>query len=223
MLIHQFIQGTAPYTVLLLHGTGGDETDLLPIGKSLAPGANLLSPRGNVSENGAPRFFRRLAHGIFDVEDVKVRAMELAAFIAEKAAQYQFDASSVYALGYSNGANMAHAMMLLHPGVLAGAVLLRPMPVIELPHGVHLNGVPVLIVAGDEDTLTTPELTHQLATLLSEAGAKVDVKWIASGHNLTPFDFQVVQVYFKTLKAHGSEPQATVISHPTPLVEEPGS
>jgi predicted esterase len=201
MFIHQFIAGTAPYTVLLLHGTGGDERDLIPIGKSLAPGANLLSPRGKVLENGAPRFFRRLAHGVFDVEDIKVRAAELAAFIEDAAKEHHFDASRVYALGYSNGANIAHALMLLHPGVLAGGALLRPMPVIEPPAAVDLKGIPVLIAAGDEDGMTTREFTHRLASDLSQAGAKVDVKWLSAGHELTPYDFQVVQAYFKSLPA----------------------
>jgi predicted esterase len=199
MFIHQFIAGSAPYTVLLLHGTGGDETDLIPIGKSLAPGANLLTPRGKVSENGANRFFRRLAHGVFDPEDVKRSAEELAAFVAESAAQYGFDAARVYALGYSNGANVAQALMLLDPTVLAGAVLLRPMPVIEPAVTPDLAGRPVLIVAGEDDELTTAQLTHQLAATLTRANAKVDVKWIDAGHGLTPYDFQVIQAFFKTL------------------------
>jgi predicted esterase len=201
MFIHQFIKGSAPYTVLLLHGTGGDENDLIPIGKSLAPGANLLSPRGRVSENGAPRFFRRLAHGVFDKEDIELRAAELAGFIEDSAKQYGFDVSRVYALGYSNGANIAHAVMLLHPGVLAGGVLLRPMPVIEPVSVPDLKGIPVLIAAGDEDGMTTPELTHRLAAQLTEAGAKVDVKWMAAGHELTPYDFQIVQAFFKSLSS----------------------
>jgi phospholipase/carboxylesterase len=201
MFIHKYIAGTAPYTVLLLHGTGGDENDLIPIGKSLAPGANILSPRGNVSENGAPRFFRRLAHRVFDIEDIHRRAAELAKFIADTATEQGFDAARVYALGYSNGANIAHAMMLLHPGVLAGAVLLRPMPVIEPPANVDLHGIPILIAAGDEDGMTTPEFTHRLAADLTNAGAKVDVKWMAAGHELTPYDFQIVQAYFKFLSS----------------------
>jgi predicted esterase len=199
MLVHQFIAGKAPYTVLLLHGTGGDEKDLIPIGKSLAHGASLLSPRGQVSENGSLRFFRRLSHGVFDVPDIHVRAAELSAFVAEAASHYGFDATRVYALGYSNGANIAHAVMMLHPGVLAGGALLRPMPVIEPPAGIDLKGIPVLIAAGDEDTMTTSELTHRLASDLSHAGANVDVKWLASGHDLTPYDFQVVQAYFKAI------------------------
>lgn len=199
MFIHKFIAGTAPYTVLLLHGTGGDENDLIPIGKSLAPGANLLSLRGNVSENGAPRFFRRLAHGVFDIADIHLRAAQLAAFIPDAAEEHSFDASRVYALGYSNGANIAHALMLLHPGVLAGGVLLRPMPVIEPPANADLKGIPILIAAGDEDGMTTTEFTNRLASDLSAAGAKVDVKWMAAGHDLTPYDFQIAQAFFKSL------------------------
>jgi phospholipase/carboxylesterase len=201
MFVHQFVAGKAPYTVLLLHGTGGDESDLLPIGKSLAVGANLLSPRGKVLENGAPRFFRRLAHGVFDKEDIKVRAAELAGFVAEAAKEHHFDATRVYALGYSNGANIAHALMLLHPGLLAGGVLLRPMPVIEPDVMPDLKGIPVVIAAGEEDGMTTPELTGQLAKTLSGAGAKVDVKWLSAGHELTPYDFQVIQTYFKSLSS----------------------
>jgi phospholipase/carboxylesterase len=201
MLVHKFIAGTAPYTVLLLHGTGGDENDLIPIGKSLAPGANLLSPRGNVLEHGAPRFFRRLAPGVFDPEEIKQRAAELAAFIAGSAREHQFDASRVYALGYSNGANIAQALMLLHPTVLAGGVLLRPMPVIEPSETPDLTGKPVLIIAGEDDNMTTAQLTHQLASTLSQAGAKVEVKWLDAGHELTPYDFQVIQAYFKTLSS----------------------
>lgn len=204
MFVHRFIAGGAPhgpppYTVLLLHGTGGDENDLIPIGKSLAPGANLLSPRGKVLENGAPRFFRRLAHGVFDPDEIKQRAAELAAFIAESSQEHHFDPARVYALGYSNGANIAQALLLLHPAVLAGGVLLRPMPVIESSEKPDLTGKSVLIIAGEDDNMTTPALTHQLASGLSQAGAKVDVKWLATGHELTPYDFQIIQTFFKTL------------------------
>jgi phospholipase/carboxylesterase len=206
MFVHQFIAGSAPYTVLLLHSTGGDENDLIPIGKSLAPGASLLSPRGKVLENGAPRFFRRLAPGVFDPQEIKERASELAAFVAESAAEHRFDASRVYALGYSNGANIAQALMLLHPAILAGGVLLRPMPVIEPSTTPDLHGKPVLIVAGEEDQLTTTQLTNRLASTLSKSGAKVDVKWLAAGHELTPYDFQAVQAFFKALQSNGDKP-----------------
>jgi phospholipase/carboxylesterase len=203
MFVHRFVPGAAPYAVLLLHGTGGDENDLIPIGKSLAPGAALLSPRGNVLENGAPRFFRRLGPGVFDEEDIKRQAAALAQFIKDSAQQYHFDGARVFALGYSNGANIAAALMLLHPDVLAGGVLLRPMPPLQPPSGPdlppNLTDRPILIVAGEDDNMTSPELTNQLASTLSRAGAKVDVKWLTAGHELTPYDFQVVQAFFKSL------------------------
>ncbi len=199
MFIHKFIPGSTAYTVLLLHGTGGDENDLIGIGQSLAPGASLLSPRGKVMENGAPRFFRRLSPGVFDIEDIKVRSAELGKFVAESAHQYKFDPARVYALGYSNGANIAGALMLLHPPVLAGGVLLRPMPTVEPDPLPDLSGKPVLIVAGEEDQMTTQELTGQTAATLSKAGAVVEVKWVVAGHELTPYDFQTVQGFFKAL------------------------
>jgi phospholipase/carboxylesterase len=198
--IHQYSPGTRPTTLLLLHGTGGDENDLLPIGRSLAPGFSLLSPRGRVLENGAPRFFRRLAPGVFDLEDIKVRATELAAFVGEAANRYGFDASRVHAVGYSNGANIAAALMLLHPSVLAGAVMLRPMPVLQPDAAPVLTGKPVMILAGENDSMTRPELTTQLAKTLSAYGALVEVRWIDAGHDLTPYDFQNIKDYVAEIK-----------------------
>lgn len=198
--VHQFVPGTAPDTLLLLHGTGGDENDLLPIGKSLAPGYSLLSPRGKVLENGAPRFFRRLAPGVFDIEDVKVRAAQLAEFVGSAAKQYGFDASRVHAVGYSNGANIAAALMLLHPAVLAGAVMLRPMPVLQPATTPDLKEKPVMILAGENDSMTRPELTAQLAKTLSGFGARVEVRWIDAGHELTPNDFQNIKDYLTELR-----------------------
>src|SRR4051812_5032609 len=124
--IHLYEPGdaNAPFTLLLLHGTGGDESDLMSLGRAVAPTANLLSPRGPVMENGMPRFFRRFAEGVFDVEDIKARAQQLADFINSAATEYSFDATRVIAFGYSNGANIAAAMLLLHPDALAGAILL---------------------------------------------------------------------------------------------------
>src|SRR3954466_207184 len=127
--VHRFERGARPSLppLLILHGTGGNEDDLLPLGKMIAPGAALLSPRGKVLEHGMPRFFRRLAEGVFDEEDLKLRARELAEFVRAAAAQYRFDAGRVTAVGYSNGANIASAMLLLAPGVLSRAVLFRAM------------------------------------------------------------------------------------------------
>src|SRR3954463_16668755 len=119
--------GTSTPPVLLLHGTGGNEHDLLPLGRAVAPGSALLSPRGKVLENGMPRFFRRLAEGVFDEQDLIRRTHELADFIEEAAAHYGFDATKVVAIGYSNGANIAGGTLLLRPGILSGAALLRPM------------------------------------------------------------------------------------------------
>jgi phospholipase/carboxylesterase len=125
--VHVFTPGTTSTTLLLLHGTGGDERDLLPLGEMLLPGAAILSPRGQVLEHGMPRFFRRLAEGVFDEVDLRQRAGDLARFVASTAERHHFDARKVIAVGFSNGANIASALLLLHPGVLAGAILFRAM------------------------------------------------------------------------------------------------
>lgn len=190
-MIHHFIPAKgSDLTVLLLHGTGGDENDLVPIGRAVAPGAALLSPRGSVLEGGALRFFRRLAPGVFDEADIRVRAKELADFVSG------FQLPNVMALGYSNGANIAAALMLLHPGVIQGGVLMRPMtPLIPDPLQ-DLNGTRVLILAGEEDAMTTPENTQGLAKLLSNCGASVEVRWMDAGHDLGPGDFQAAKEFF---------------------------
>jgi predicted esterase len=189
-------QAGAP-TLLLLHGTGGNEHDLLPLGR-LMPGANLLSPRGQVLENGMPRFFRRLAEGVFDVDDLKQRAGNLAAFIQASADQYGFDPSNVVALGYSNGANIASAVMLLHPGVLAGGVLLRAMVPLEPQPMPVITGTRVCISNGEQDpTIPAPE-TERLARLLQRAGADVEVHWQPAGHQLMPADFAVAKTWLQS-------------------------
>ena len=128
--IHKWVPATRPnnnITLLLLHGTGGNEDDLIPLGSELSPGSSMLSPRGKVLENGMPRFFRRFAEGVFDVEDLKYRTNELAGFIEAASSRYGFDQNSIVGVGYSNGANIGASLLLLHPGVLRGAVLFRPM------------------------------------------------------------------------------------------------
>ena len=154
--IHRFEPGhrldAAP--LLLLHGTGGDENDLLPLGQAIAPGASLLSPRGKVLEHGMPRFFRRLAEGVFDEDDLRRRANELADFVDQ--ARQRYDLAAPVALGYSNGANIAAAMLLLRPDPLAGAMLLRAMvPLRDVPK-TDLTGKPVLIVSGQSDPIIPP-------------------------------------------------------------------
>jgi len=189
-------------TLLLLHGTGGDEQDLLPLG-GLLPGANLLSPRGKVLERGMPRFFRRLAEGVFDVEDVKRRAHELADFVAAAAPHYGFDPSRVFALGFSNGANIASALMLARPGVIQGGVLLRAMVPFEPDDDAAaqpLDGTRVLISNGEQDPIVPAAETERLARLLQRRGADVEVHWQAAGHQLMPADFADARAWFQTIK-----------------------
>ncbi len=180
---HEFIAGNG-LTLLMLHGTGGDEHDLLDMGHQLAPGAALLSPRGKVLENGMPRFFRRLAMGVFDEKDLRFRARELANFVKSAASQYGLNDKKIVAAGYSNGANIAAALLLLHQEALAGAVLFRPMvPVVPEKQPV-LTGVPVWIGAGRHDPYSPVEQTARLQSMLTQAGGDVDVNWSPGGHEL---------------------------------------
>jgi phospholipase/carboxylesterase len=180
--------------VLLLHGTGGDETDLIELGRRVAPGSALLSVRGKVLENGMPRFFRRLAEGVFDLEDVRTRANELADFVAE--ARKDYGLAAPVALGFSNGANIAAAMMLIRPEALAGAALLRAMVTIEPASQTKLNGQPVLLLSGNADTIVPGENAARLAAMLGAAGARVDHRTLPSGHGLTAMDLDALSRWF---------------------------
>jgi predicted esterase len=184
---HRFEPGIAP-ALLLLHGTGGNENDLIPLGKLIRPGAALLSPRGEVSENGQLRFFRRLAPGVFDEADLVRRTHELADFVEEQSERQHL--RKIVAVGYSNGANIAASMLLLRPGVLSGAVLLRAMVPLELPHPPDLADVPVLILAGRHDEMMSADQPQRLAALLLGAGAEVTLDWQDTGHGLGPADFR---------------------------------
>jgi phospholipase/carboxylesterase len=184
--VHRFIPGeeSAP-TLLLLHGTGGNENDLIPLAQELAPGATILSPRGKVSEYGAARFFRRLAEGVFDHEDLVFRTHELAEFVENAEKEYGFDRSKLVAAGYSNGANVAASLMLLHPGLLRAAVLFRAMVPFEPEETPDLSGMPVFLAAGRMDQMIAPENTRRLAEILTQAGADLDLRWRDTGHGLT--------------------------------------
>jgi predicted esterase len=185
---HNYLPGDregSGVTLLLLHGTGGNEDDLIPLGQQLLPGAAILSPRGKVSEHGAPRFFRRLAEGVFDHEDLLFRTHELADFVDQAADQYGFDRQRLVAVGYSNGANIAASLMLLHPGLLRAAVLLRAMVPFEPEQTPNLPGMPVFLAAGSRDTMIAPANTERLAAILREAGADLDLRWKNVGHPLT--------------------------------------
>jgi predicted esterase len=186
--VHRYVpacRADAP-TLLLLHGTGGNETDLLPLGEVLAPGAGLLSPRGQMREHGMPRFFRRLAEGVFDLDDLRFRTHELATFVAAAAAAYGFDPRRVIAVGYSNGANIAASLLLTHPGVLSGAVLFHAQVPLEPQEAPTLSGVPVFLTGGRADPIVRPAETERLAALLREAGADVTLRWQPDGHTLSP-------------------------------------
>jgi phospholipase/carboxylesterase len=192
---HRFVAATADDKppILLLHGTGGDENDLLPLGEAVAPSSALLSPRGKVLEAGMPRFFRRLAEGVFDENDVRRRANELADFIQEAREVYGLRAP--IAVGFSNGANIAAALLQLRPEALAGAVLLRAMvPLKEIPE-VDLAGKPVLILSGAIDPIVPADNAARLAAMLEGVGASVDHRILPAGHGLTQADVSIAKTW----------------------------
>jgi phospholipase/carboxylesterase len=196
---HRFEPGsnaTLP-PLLLLHGTGGDENDLLPLGQAVAPGAALLSPRGQVLEHGMPRFFRRLAEGVFDEEDLRRQTDALADFVL--AAREAYHLPPPVALGFSNGANIAAAMLLRRPGVLRGAALLRAMVPFQSSPPAKLEGTPVLVLSGAADPIVPAENSARLATLLEEAGASVTQRVLPGGHGLTQMDLGLVKSWLAAL------------------------
>lgn len=170
--------------LLLLHGTGGNENDMIPLGRDLDPAAAILSLRGNVLENGMPRFFRRLAEGVFDEEDVIRRAHQLADFIGAAAAHYHFDPHALTAVGYSNGANIAAAVLLLRPEVLNSAVLFRAMVPLTPKTQPALAHVRILICSGKNDSIVPVENVERLATMLQDGDAKVSLRFEDAGHQL---------------------------------------
>jgi predicted esterase len=195
--IHRFIPGDRAETLLLLHGTGGDENDLIPLGEHLMPGAAILSPRGKVLENGMPRFFRRVAEGLFDIEDIKHRAAELAAFVNDSAQRYGFEPARLIAAGYSNGANIAAAALLLHGPVFRRAVLFRSMVPLDPEAPPHLGKVRVFLAAGRQDPIVPPANTERLAALLQRSGADATLHWSAAGHNLTTEDLDAARTWLE--------------------------
>ena len=198
--IHRFIPATQPGrpALLLLHGTGGDENDLIPLAAQLSPGSALLSPRGKVTENGMPRFFRRLAEGVFDQADLKARTAELADFIAAARAAYGIDAP--VAVGFSNGANIAASLLLTRPQALAGAVLLRALLPFEPQPPPNLAGKPVLLLSGSNDTMISAAGRERLVAVLQAAGADLVYKILPTGHNLTQNDLTLAADWLEHLK-----------------------
>lgn len=196
--IHRFEPGPdTARPLLLLHGTGGDENDLLPLGRMVAPEAALLAPRGGVSENGMPRFFRRLAEGVFDEADLRRRTGDLAAFVAASRARYGLGAP--LALGFSNGANIAASLLMLRPETLTGAVLIRPMVPFAEPPAADLAGRPVLILSGALEPIVPVENARRLAQQLSASGARVEHKILPAGHGLSQADVSQVLAWLRSL------------------------
>jgi len=198
---HIFQKGTNPLkpTLLLLHGTGGTETDLIPLAEKIDAESNVLSVRGNVLENGMPRFFRRLAEGIFDMEDLIFRTKELSDFLDEAAVKYEFDRQNILAIGYSNGANIAASLMFHYQEALAGAILHHPMVPrrgIDLP---DLSSKHVFIAAGSNDPICPAQESEDLKNLLEQAGASVELHWENRGHQLTFDEVEAAGRWYKNL------------------------
>ncbi len=198
--IHVFEPGAVPDgpTLLLLHGTGGNEHDLVATGRELLPGAALVSPRGKVLERGMPRFFRRLAEGVFDLDDLRTRTDELSAFVVAAADHYGFNPRRVIAVGFSNGANIAASLLLLRPAVLRAAVLFSAMVPIVPDTRPALEGVSVFVSGGRRDPLVAPENTQRLADLLSDSGAEVTLRWTPGGHTLSMEDAAAAKEWLRT-------------------------
>ncbi len=194
---HRFEPGTDPSAapLLLLHGTGGNENDLLPLGRQLSPGSALLSPRGDVLEHGMPRFFRRFAEGVFDLADVERRTHALADFIAAAAQQYGFAANRLTAVGLSNGANIAASLLLLRPESLGSAILLRPMVVLEKASPPDLRGKRVLISSGQFDPIVPADHPARLAAMFRSAGAEVTLQNHPASHQIVSGDFAAMKKF----------------------------
>jgi phospholipase/carboxylesterase len=200
---HRFVpaEGDDSITLLLLHGTGGDEDALLPLGRMLDERAAFLSPRGKILENGAPRFFRRHAEGVFDHEDLVYRTHELAEFVEAGISEYDLDPGRVFAVGFSNGANIAASLLLLHPGLLAGAMLLRAMVPFEPETTPDLSETPVYLAAGRSDQIVPPESSERLAELLREAGAEVTLDWQPGGHSINRAEIEAARDWLADVAA----------------------
>ncbi len=202
-MIHRFVPAKNPATartLLLLHGTGADENDLIPLGQEMDPDANLLSPRGNVNEHGMLRFFTRFPDGSFDLDDLHARTAELADFIRKATAHYDIDPKGIVAVGYSNGANIAASILLTDPSALPAAILMRPLLPVEPVMLPDLKDKPVLILGGKNDRMIPPPRTKLLIETLTRAGAALTTIWQDAAHNLVDKDMADARVFLKTLK-----------------------
>jgi phospholipase/carboxylesterase len=203
--LHEFVQGSSNRTLLLLHGTGGNERDLIPLGRELDPNASLLSPRGKILENGMPRFFRRLAEGVFDLEDLKTRTNELADFVAAAARHYKLAADDIVGVGYSNGANIAASMLLLRPEIMRAAILFRAMVPLIPDNLPDLSSVQVWIGAGTQDPIIPASETQRLVELFRSARADVTIRFFNAGHGLTNIEVEAAGKWLNHLKPSGTQ------------------
>lgn len=200
---HKYIPGEAGKpTVVALHGTGGTENDLIPFAQNFFPGSPVLAPRGRVLERGMPRFFKRIAEGVFDLEDLALQTAALGDFIEQAGQEYGFDAQRIWAIGFSNGANIAASLLLSRSELFqsGGAVLLRAMTPFEPQDGeaTLLSNVPVFLASGDSDPMVPHENVEHLADVLRQRGADVTLNWAHSGHNLTSADIEAVQSWLQS-------------------------
>ncbi|MBY0328546.1 alpha/beta hydrolase [Patescibacteria group bacterium] len=182
-------------TLLLLHGTGGDERDLLRLGRMLDPDAHILSPRGNVLEGGYNRFFERLSAGVFNEEDIITRSKDLAEFVAAAQAKYGIQHTKVIAVGFSNGANIAASLLLLHPIVLSGAILFRAMVPLIPKEQPDLSGVPILLLSGTEDTIIQQSKVYELKELFTTGKSQLTHEWLETGHEITSRDVEIATTW----------------------------
>ncbi|MCC7230850.1 MAG: alpha/beta hydrolase [Fimbriimonadaceae bacterium] len=196
--VHRFVPATNPEekrTLLLLHGTGGNENDLIPLGETVLPGAAILSPRGHIDEHGAFRFFRRFAEGVFDIQSIREEAAGLAGFIAASARKYGFDPSRVVTIGFSNGANIGHSLMCLHPDAVHDGVFIRAMVTLPDLQASGLAGKRAFLSTGKLDPIVPNENALQLEAQLTSGGAEVTHHWVDAGHNLTRNEIDAIRVW----------------------------
>ncbi len=196
--IHRWLPGTSDRVIFALHGTGADENDLIPLVQALDPAASILSPRGRVSEGGANRFFRRFAEGVFDQENMREETEALASFLVAAAAEHGFSADRVFALGFSNGANMAASLLLRRPELLGGAILLRAMVPFEPEAPLDLSGKRIFLANGTHDPLMSLENAKRLAEIFWSSGAEVEHLVVDAGHNLIQQDFVAAKAWLST-------------------------
>lgn len=182
-MIHQFIKGSTDTTLVLLHGTGGSEQDLIPLARELSPEANILTLRGDVVENGMSRFFRRHAEGVLDLEDLKKQTDRFLDFLEEAATKYEVDRNRMIPLGYSNGANLIGSA-LYRQNAFKASLLFHPMVPDRSLSVPDLTGANVFISAGERDPICPKTETEELTFTLRQAGAEVELFYHSGGHEL---------------------------------------